>query len=157
MIIRWEKDITFYNEIDPELIQDFFVNDIENIEEDIKKTDELLEIEAELIIKTEADLTSEDLTEMFKVIFLGENLLYAYEFFNVIFIMIKKLQIQNVLNFFNEMDTNLKAFFYNIPFSSGYNAFIIKIYLIFIIKFRNQVLSHSVILKNLINLNFEEP
>lgn len=144
MIIRWEKDITFYNEIDPELLQDYFVNDILNYEDEIKKTDELLEMEAELIIQNKADLTAEILFEKFEVISEGENLIYFYEFFNLIYIMVKKNQLQNLLDFFKKMDSAAIKIFYNIPFTSGYNAFIVKVYLTFIMKFRSTIISHNV-------------
>jgi hypothetical protein len=113
-------------------------------EEDIKKTDELLEIEAGLIIQNKSDLTAEILAEKFNVILNGENLIYLYEFFNIIYIIAKKNQLQNLLDFFNKMDSATKMSFYNVAYTCGYNAFIVKIYLMFLIKFRQLVISNNV-------------
>jgi hypothetical protein len=84
------------------------------------------------------------LTEKFNIILNGENLIYLYEFLNIIYIIVKKNQLENLLDFFNQMDSATKMSFYKVTFTCGYNAFIVKIYLMFLIKFRQLVLSNNV-------------
>lgn len=77
----------------------------------------------------------------------GENFIYLYEFLNIIYIIAKKNQLQNLLDFFNQMDSSTKMSFYNVAYNCGYNAYIVKIYLMFLMKFRQLVLSNNVSIK----------
>jgi len=150
MILRWDKDIYFYNEINPDIIKQYFLNDERAYEDDMKKADELLEMEAELIIQNKSSFSAETLNEKFNLYMIGDNFIYLYEFLNILYLIIKKNDLENLLQFFNNMDTNIKSIFYSILFTCGYNAYIVKIYTIFICRLRTLVNSNNVCINNFI-------
>lgn len=128
----WEKSFPHYNEIDPEIINNRFIYDLDMKDKLVETTKNYYTKMVESVIDYNKDMDSKMLHKIFNESISNENILLLYELFYHFINLTKTGDYNLISGFFALLNESQKHQFYDLPRFCNYNFYFSKLYLVFI-------------------------